>query len=513
MKSYRGFLILLSILFILMIITNEDYGITWDEPLYYQAGDSYFSWVKSSLHSVSSFDFSTPLKTLSSSWQPNAQHPPLMKLMSGLTYYLAGSYRLAGNIIFILLVLSVFYIVKTEFDTRSGWLAALGISFLPRIFAHGHLVELDLPLALFWLLTTYSFYRGITSKQWSILTGVFWGLLLATKVTAVFIIVPLILWGQCYHSSKQTRNLIWMLILGCPLYLFLWPWLWTDTFKRIIDFYQIFFSFDSPLRTFYMGNSYQHTPWHYPTLMVLLTLPLPFIVYLFLGIYKGMKKNPSRDWISLCLLNIVVLIGIFSRPGGLVIDGIRYFMPVFPFIMIIAAYGFKCLMDDFPYKSLGLPKAIPILVLIVSIMPGLLSIIQLHPAEVSYYNGLIGGLSGAEKAGMEITYWGEVITPEMYTWLNENVPINGRVKILPVYPAENVPISALSFYPDTIIYCQGKGLFRKDINFFSPPPYDYLVLVSRQGLFTELEWSLYKNIKPVYSLKRNGVQLAGIYRL
>jgi 4-amino-4-deoxy-L-arabinose transferase-like glycosyltransferase len=513
MKSYKGFLIFLVILFAIMVWTNGDYGITWDEPLYYQAGDAYFSWVKSSIASICAFDFITPLKNISSYWVANAQHPPLVKLITGITHEFTGSYRLAGNFFYIFLVLSVFYIAKKEIDDVCGWMAALGIAFLPRLFADGHLVELDLPLALFWLLTVYSFYQGISSKSWSLLTGLFFGLALATKVTAIFLLIPLILWGQFYYPDKQTRNLFWMFILGFPIFIISWPWLWSNTFAKLIEFYQVFFTFESPLRTCYFGYAYQHTPWHYPLVMVLLTLPIPMFIYLILGVYSGIKNKELNRWIVLSFLNCLLLIGIFSRPGALVIDGVRYFLPVFPFLCIMAAYGGREIIRSLQIKYKEYSKVITALVIAILVIPGIFAIVQLHPAQLSYYNGLIGGLRGAEKAGMEVSYWGEVITPEICRWMNTNFPPGARVKILPVYPAEGFPLAMLSFYPDTVIYSQKKGFLRKDIDFFSPPPYDYFVLVTRQGLFTEREWDFYLNTKPVYALKRNGVQLAGIYRL
>ena len=38
--------------------------------------------------------------------------------------------------------------------------------------------------------------------------------------------------------------------------------------------------------------------------------------------------------------------------------------------------------------------------------------------QLSYYNALIGGLSGAARAGMEPTYYWDAVTPEVRDWLN-----------------------------------------------------------------------------------------------
>ena len=34
---------------------------------------------------------------------------------------------------------------------------------------------------------------------------------------------------------------------------------------------------------------------------------------------------------------------------------------------------------------------------------------MLHPFGLSFYNGLTGGLSGAERLGLELTYWNDAV--------------------------------------------------------------------------------------------------------
>jgi hypothetical protein len=36
-------------------------------------------------------------------------------------------------------------------------------------------------------------------------------------------------------------------------------------------------------------------------------------------------------------------------------------------------------------------------------------VVMLHPFGLSYYNGLVGGLPGAERLGLELTYWGDAV--------------------------------------------------------------------------------------------------------
>jgi hypothetical protein len=36
-------------------------------------------------------------------------------------------------------------------------------------------------------------------------------------------------------------------------------------------------------------------------------------------------------------------------------------------------------------------------------------VVMIHPFGLSYYNLLVGGLPGAEKLGLELTYWGDAV--------------------------------------------------------------------------------------------------------
>jgi hypothetical protein len=53
--------------------------------------------------------------------------------------------------------------------------------------------------------------------------------------------------------------------------------------------------------------------------------------------------------------------------------------------------------------------------------------------QLSYYNALIGGLSGAARAGLEPTYYWEAVTPDVRDWLGAHTEADGSVGF--VFPA------------------------------------------------------------------------------
>jgi hypothetical protein len=53
--------------------------------------------------------------------------------------------------------------------------------------------------------------------------------------------------------------------------------------------------------------------------------------------------------------------------------------------------------------------------------------------QLSYYNALVGGLSGAARLGLEPTYYWEAVTPDVRDWLNAHTKANDSVGF--VFPA------------------------------------------------------------------------------
>ncbi|MCX7919609.1 MAG: glycosyltransferase family 39 protein [bacterium] len=561
-------------------MTIPDYGITWDEPLYFRAAKSYTDW----FGLIFSGDWQTALnsKTIDTYWQHNSQHPPLTKLLAGLTYTITKhwlddviAFRLAELFWYLTLLLVVYHVAQSFYGKNVAWVAMLATAVMPRLFADAHLLELDLPLATIWLCTVYAFYRGIDNNKyyvlktknhrrlfgfrisdfgfnrpviWSLICGLGFGFALLTKVIAVFVIIPLFVWAQIFHRNKYTNNLFCMFTIGPIIFILFWPWLWNNTFIRILDYFAFFFLMESPLKTFYLGHAYASTPWHYPLVLTLTTVPIGILLLALYGIlrsfvshcypaFKGITvfprclmsflrgKNPNIKYIvfqhhafnTLLLFNIGFFLIFFALPGTLVIDGVRYFLPIFPMLAIFAGQGFaeirsKMLASKTNIAKLTFQFINLIIVVIVFLLP-LVSIATYHPYQLSYFNELVGGLKGATKLGFETTYWGEVITQKEIDWLNRNLPFQAKVKILPVYPANHAPVAALSFYPDVVVYYQQRGIIRSDINFFADPPYDYFILISRQGLFTPFDWRLYQEEQPTYRTELFGVQLLGIYKL
>ena len=493
---YIGICIFLLV-FILSVFTVFDYGITWDEPIY-------ISYI---LHQVDWLDSPHPFSktTIENFWRFEP-HPPLIKyVMSGgllLLHKFIGilyASRIPMCLLFSLLITSVYFFSLKYYNIHAAIFSSLSLFLMPRVFAHGHFAAYDIPIALVWFIVTWTFIKGTSSIKWSICVGLISGLALLTKENAVFLIIPLLLWGQIYKRKFYARNIYFILLLSPIVFIALWPRLWHDPFSNLIKFY-LYHVRHNPVNVFYLGKTYgaQPAPWHYPFILLATTVPSATLLLSIYGIHAYIRKHLKDKISGMVVINILFLLILMSLPIAQKYDGIRLFMPVFPFLAVLAGVGFSEL-----HKRVSIVKKYKFLpnMLYLLLLPALITLIRIHPYQTSYYNMFIGGIRGAHKRGMETTYWGDCLTIETLKFLNDNTPRNGRIVFYPI--GSFVP----GFYKET-------GFLRKDIKItdINDENFDYLILLSRQGMFNDKLWKIYKQVQPIHEVSYQGVPLLNIYK-
>lgn len=484
-KTYRHreFLVCFIIVitsFTFLVKTLDEPGLTWDEANFIPSSISYLNWFQILGDDIPNA-FSK--ETITSCWYPTSEHPPFAKLLSALTISLFHKYtdvvfaaRISTALIFSLLVLLVYKFTGAVYGRHAGYFAALSLFIMPRVFGHAHFASLDICMSFTWFFTVFSFTKGLKNIKWSIITGIVYGLALATKLNALFLPIPILIWAHTYHRKKYFPNVIAMLLISPLVFISIWPWLWPEPFTRIAHY--ITSKFDRiSIPVYYLRTVYKDitAPWHYPIVMTLVTLP-PLVLILAVSetvkiVKARFRKNPAG---ILILLNIVTCIGVMILPRAQKYDGVRLFLPAFPFI--------ACLAGAALYRSLQNVKGKPSPVLgIILLMAGAIPLFNIHPYYLSYYNILTGGVKGANKLGFETTYWGDTCTNDILNYLNENAPPDAKIAI---YPSGcNV----------TALY-QFTGKLRKDIKSVPLEEWDtldYLVLNCRQGFFDERLWEIY----------------------
>src|SRR5512133_2422242 len=103
-----GFLV-----FVLLLLTVKDIGLTWDEPAYINASNSYMQWFDLAAKDPRAA-FSEG--ALSQFWSVNSEHPPVDKVWTGLVWRLTKgltddltAHRI-GNMLLVALMSSLLYL-------------------------------------------------------------------------------------------------------------------------------------------------------------------------------------------------------------------------------------------------------------------------------------------------------------------------------------------------------------------------------------------------------------------
>ncbi|MFX1519585.1 MAG: glycosyltransferase family 39 protein [Promethearchaeota archaeon] len=126
----------------------------------------------------------------------NFEHPPLAKLLFGMAIFFSKDHidpliaaRLVVVIIGSLTVIVLFFFTKELYNRRFALLSALFLSFQNTHVFHSRLAMLDVPLAFFYLLTLFFFYKGLKGNgKYILISAITLGLAIGTKYTGLLLI-------------------------------------------------------------------------------------------------------------------------------------------------------------------------------------------------------------------------------------------------------------------------------------------------------------------------------------
>ena len=377
-------------------------------------------------------------------------HPPLGRMVLGIAHFLTSwcvsgsestiynvpAARLGSCFAFAMTVL-----LLTEFcKRRYGWETAVCIPILmistPSLIGHARLAALESTTNLGWVAALLPLLAWWTeprppSTLRACIAGVFWGLLLLTKVQGILLPPIVLLWAVWQYRWQCLRPLACWSVCGTVVFLVAWPWLWLDPIHNVRQ-YLGNAAVRLPLYCWYFGERFldKQVPWHYPFVITLMTLPLGTLLSL-LAALRFKKPDPVDQ---LLLLSIVVPLLVFALPGTPVYDGNRLFLIVMPLIVVFAARS-ACQLDDCLRKASDEGKSsyfrhyarwhVALLCLAV-LHP--LGTSTFSPYEISQYGPLADGTSGAGRLGMESSYWADGLNGDFW----EQVPENSTVYVAPV---------------------------------------------------------------------------------
>ena len=569
-RDYLLALMLWAVSAALLGWAQQDQGVARDEGTYFRAAEAYWGWFD---ELALNFNGGHPEHSLSAGsiarhWRSNNEHPALIKALFALSWRAfherkrqqrpfktlallseIAAFRLPAWILTGLGV-ALLYLFGLRIAGRvAGISAALLYLSMPRVFFHGQLACFDTAITSMWLLVTYGYFRSLSSTTWGILTGVFFGLALATKHNAWFLPAILlvhyllVVWPDIslrpFHPPRVALCFVAMAILGPLIFVGHWPWLWFDTWDHIVGYFR-FHLHHSYYNMEYLGQNWGKPPLpiSYPFGMLLFTLPTVTLVLCLVGIgsyarapvllkmSQWLGRPPPRlddpfrfparrSWRrpgeglnprlgTLLSLNALIPLVIIALPQTPIFGGTKHFMPAFPFIALLAGVSVQALCARLSAASSKLARAVALALPAAVALPGAANTVLTHPFGLSQYNALAGGPAGGADLGLNRQFWGYA-PRQLLPWINDRLPDNARV-----YWHDVSPDAHRAYIHD--------GLLRQDIRYtgLERPAIDGsdYAMVVHELHFNKYDywiWDSYGRADPVQVLALDGVPLVSLY--
>ncbi len=340
--------------------------------------------------------------------------------------------------------------VGARFGLTSGLAAVLFLLSSPRFVAHSFNNLKDAPEVFLYFATACAFFAALRSrsgKDWAG-AGVLLGLALAQRPNALFLpwqILAFLVIAIVFRRRRSEASCVVLDPKHLPLAVALFaltywlavPALWLEPIVRLREQADFYFRSTELLRgegAFGWGAiefaAVRRVLWTTPTVLLVCALvgvlrrDVPFEERLFLG------------------LGVCVPIARTALPGMRDYDGVRHYLEFYPFLCGLAALGAGRLAEA---ASASLADGRKLLftqacVVGVLILPGAWQTVGTYPNGICYFNGLVGGLSGARERRIRggDDYWGNSYWQGL-AWVSQHA---GEGATLVVPGAEHVALCA-----------------------------------------------------------------------
>ncbi|HJK93915.1 MAG TPA: glycosyltransferase family 39 protein [Polyangiaceae bacterium LLY-WYZ-15_(1-7)] len=537
----------------LLLAGSADLAMSRDESFYVAAAQDYGRWMELFLEDRPA---AMRKEAIDEAWDYNHEHPGLVKGLFAISWRLhehakedggdglfpsdAAAFRFPGMLSAGLLLWLLYIFGARVFGRQAGAFAAVAYALMPRPFYHAHLDCFDIPIVLAITFCVYAYWRALTSRWWVIGVGLAWGLGLATKhnswvLPGIFLIH--FAWmslgvrgmrkrGEHVPSRLSTRPwwMISLTILGPPIFIATWPWLWdlSTTLERF-GWYARFHLSHEYYNIAYFGTTYFEPPFPvaYPFVLTLFTVPLTTLVLAALGLGQRLRALlpaplarrvwPKGEAKADAAHTDVLLVGamlapmvMIALPSTPIFGATKHWFPAYPFLCLYAGLGFWRVAHLFRH---GLGKRLPaarhlarLVVAGVLIAPLALETHHSHPFGLSHYTVLAGGAPGAADLGMNRQFWG-FTTGSLVDFFEEELPDGGTVWLCDTTPGAWAMLHRDGRLPRNIRWAP--SMARADY-----------VMVHHELHFAEVDhqaWVAFGSTEPAHVLTYDGVPIITVY--
>jgi hypothetical protein len=490
----------------LLALSSRGIGLTFDEPYYVEFSDSVRGWF------ASGHPLDDP--SLQRFWAHDPYHnphPPFMKILSALTAAALENrvvfpldYRLGSHLYLAACAALLYWLLRTA---CSRWMSALAIALVvlpPRVFGDMMIGTSDAPVAIAGLLLSVLLWKILTCEQPGVrrvsclLFLLIYGSAVATKLPGLLAIIPCLAYCVYRRRPRECVFLVAAVAYALGFLVMVSPEKWHSPVHGILEY--LYYPFTRPtiqIASAFLGRSYGfYLPWGYFDFMSLVTYPV--VLWLLLpGAFYARKTDRELLGPLLFALGFWVVLG--HLPSTPKHDGVRQFLGVYPLISLVAWVGLRGVLAQ--WGSVRWERSARVVVLPATVVALLAAVVwRAHPHELSYYNLLIGGIRGAERNGMEMSYFFESVGPPFLEAMNRDIHNGATVQIDPDWPA-------------LLIAYRMKGVLVPTITILpknSKEVPDYRILLRRRAAVDD-RW--YRAQPAIYETEYDGVSLAKLVKV
>jgi hypothetical protein len=403
------------------LISFRDYGLTWDEPLFYKYADALGYAYTPANWLGGHFDLN---QSYGPSGDDHKSRGPGYLLLAREPVYLLESLGLDGIgtwhlVNFLTYVLGIYFLYRLCCRFVHEAAAVVTAAFFaaqPLLWGHAFINPKDMPFLVFVLGAVWLGFRMVDRLEAREAEP--------TAITALNVLPPAALLGiasanrvlgplagvlvLAYFIGRgpSRRGAAWILlyvIVAVAIIFAAWPYLWESPL-RFMDVFKLMSDNPTNLQVLFADHVYRafELPRRYLPFFLMAQLTEPVWPLFVVGLVvaglriRGNARLSLQGILILAWFAIPVAYVVLARPP--LYDGMRHFLFIIPPIFIFAGIAV-----DFIFGQI---HRLPINALLAALLllPGLTGILRLHPYEYAYFNGFVGGTGGVFRH-YETDYW------------------------------------------------------------------------------------------------------------
>ena len=497
----------------LLVAASRGFGLTWDEATYFRYADSIRAW----------WGGGAPLDaaSLQRYWAYDVYanpHPPFLRILAALGASIAArwlpfptDYRLAHFVWVAALLSGSYALLRQRWAAVAALTAMALVALQPRIFGHLLIASQDSATALAWLLLVLLAWRLADEEAHAERGGRrrvgLWlafflvaGCAAASKFTGFLALVPI---GAFFLWRRRWRDAALVVAAGACALAFVVitsPQHWHHPLQGAIEYLSYPLQRQAaPFTVAYFGKLYgNELPWHYFFVMSAITVPPLVIALLPPAVLARGELRRLLAAVAFALGFWLLLVHLPKTPRH---DEVRQFLSVYPLLGIVAWIGLLAVLQRIAESrpKWGSPRVAAVVCAACALVLGA-TVARAHPFELSSYNGFIGGVRGAERAGMELSLYFEAVD-------------RGALRALERYPKPGEKLAMAPFWPLLLESYVEHGGLRSALTLLpqqSSERPDWLLLVRRRYVVDE---RFFLAAPAVYEVSYDGVSLVKVVRL